>query len=102
MSEGVIVLALDFVKVIPVALNELLSLSDDKPEARINAATSTCWNCNKPAAAKCSRCTLAVYCSKECQKTNWASKHKKFCKILPDYMDLIDIDFYRNTFKIHL
>ena len=38
----------------------------------------TCDNCNKSAAAKCSRCGLARYCSKECQVSHWP-KHRLEC-----------------------
>lgn len=29
---------------------------------------------------KCSQCSLAVYCSRECQLQDWKDKHKKVCK----------------------
>ena len=36
---------------------------------------------------KCSRCSLAHYCSKKCQKTDW-SKHKALCdRIVADKLD---------------
>jgi hypothetical protein len=29
---------------------------------------------------ECGRCALVKYCSKECQKQDWKSNHKLFCK----------------------
>lgn len=38
-----------------------------------------CWHCNEMKAfKKCSQCTTARYCSKNCQKKDW-SNHKKIC-----------------------
>ncbi|KAJ6580677.1 hypothetical protein B0H19DRAFT_1112067 [Mycena capillaripes] len=33
---------------------------------------------------KCSRCRTAMYCSKECQKADWA-RHKPYCKMVTDF-----------------
>ena len=41
-----------------------------------------CMHCGKDAGlAKCSRCRLAAYCSKECQQQHWP-QHKSACKHL--------------------
>ena len=42
-----------------------------------------CTNCLKQTCKKlsrCSRCKIAHYCSKECQKDHWKNGHKKQCK----------------------
>eukprot|EP00746_Dinoflagellata_sp_MGD_P077714 gnl/MRDRNA2_/MRDRNA2_31149_c0_seq1.p1 gnl/MRDRNA2_/MRDRNA2_31149_c0~~gnl/MRDRNA2_/MRDRNA2_31149_c0_seq1.p1 ORF type:complete len:349 (-),score=69.76 gnl/MRDRNA2_/MRDRNA2_31149_c0_seq1:77-1123(-) len=42
-------------------------------------AARVCSNCGKDAAEKmCSACSVACYCSEECQKLHWKS-HKKIC-----------------------
>ena len=45
---------------------------------------SNCWGCNKDRVElkKCSRCKIAKYCSKQCQKTDWKDIHKLAC-LLP-------------------
>ena len=35
--------------------------------------------CPKPGTLKCSRCRLTRYCSKECQKADWTTRHKYEC-----------------------
>mmetsp|Transcript_50524 Transcript_50524/g.99907 ORF Transcript_50524/g.99907 Transcript_50524/m.99907 type:complete len:173 (+) Transcript_50524:122-640(+) len=40
-----------------------------------------CFVCHKPAAATCTACRVACFCSKECQKSGWAG-HKKLCMLV--------------------
>ena len=43
-----------------------------------------CANCgakNKPLKS-CAKCRAVKYCSKECQKKNWAESHMKNCKLI--------------------
>ena len=42
------------------------------------AKRCTCQVCGKDASKKCSRCSLAWYCSAECQKKHW-KEHKSVC-----------------------
>jgi len=35
---------------------------------------------DKPQFARCSKCKVAVYCSRECQAFDWKARHKKVCK----------------------
>ena len=42
---------------------------------------------------KCAACKMARYCSKECQKKDWALGHKKSCKAVPLFQKLTQIDF---------
>ena len=35
---------------------------------------------DKPQFARCSKCKVAVYCSRECQAHDWKARHKKVCK----------------------
>ncbi|KAI9344079.1 hypothetical protein BDR26DRAFT_963613 [Obelidium mucronatum] len=41
----------------------------------------TCDHCHQPAATllRCSKCQCAFYCSQNCQKAAWKSKHKQTC-----------------------
>jgi len=43
-----------------------------------------CLNClhslSKEKILTCARCSIAIYCSKECQIQHWKSDHKLFCK----------------------
>ncbi len=46
---------------------------------------TVCWNCFKPekqtgCLKKCTQCSQALYCSRDCQKDHWRINHGKFCK----------------------
>eukprot|EP00092_Neocalanus_flemingeri_P017939 GFUD01019412.1.p1 GENE.GFUD01019412.1~~GFUD01019412.1.p1 ORF type:complete len:469 (+),score=115.25 GFUD01019412.1:61-1467(+) len=47
---------------------------------------SCCFNCPKDneshKLSQCSKCKVAMYCSKVCQKEHWLTTHKKHCKYL--------------------
>jgi hypothetical protein len=46
--------------------------------------TDECWNCGKSnqitTLQQCSRCKVAKYCGKQCQKEDWKSGHKNDCQ----------------------
>lgn len=48
---------------------------------RFGQVKTYCVKCGKflEKVKKCSRCKIAFYCSRECQKEDW-SEHKKHCK----------------------
>ncbi|XP_061184709.1 uncharacterized protein LOC133192723 [Saccostrea echinata] len=60
------------------------SVSVNEPSTQ---TTSQCWECGKKSShnvlKKCSRCKVAVYCSKDCQKRDWMNIHKELC-LSPD------------------
>jgi MYND finger len=48
-------------------------------------ASMGCFECGaKNAEKRCSRCQIAIYCSKTCQKSDWKKNHKVCCGV---YMD---------------
>jgi len=64
-------------------------------QAVLSFATNTCCKCFKGVTAGvkllgCSQCTVAYYCSKDCQKGNWAN-HKVVCKKIKRGSDLVTI-----------
>lgn len=46
--------------------------------AQLLEVISECAKCGKYATDRCSRCNIARYCSRECQKEDW-KEHKKRC-----------------------
>jgi hypothetical protein len=49
-----------------------------------------CWACNQPVQAhKCSRCKVARYCNRACQKQDWG-RHKRECKNMRVRTGLLD------------
>lgn len=40
-----------------------------------------CWTCKKKCARLCTGCSVAMYCSVECQTAHWGN-HKTFCKLM--------------------
>ena len=79
------------VLVIPSNLSTLMEISDFNPAAK----STRCWSCDSEAAElmKCARCRLAHYCGKSCQSSDWTLRHKRWCKALPKYMDLVGISY---------
>ena len=55
-----------------------------------------CFRCFSPAEkiTKCAGCKRAGYCSRVCQKIDWAFSHKKQCKVLREVNEL-DLNEYR-------
>lgn len=52
---------------------------------------SSCWECGRhdDNVLKCSKCSTARYCSKDCQRTSWLEGHKHKCKELKRlYLDV--------------
>ena len=52
---------------------------------KITLSHMTCWQCKKEASStvklsRCKQCSLATYCSRECQVLHWKAGHKKECK----------------------
>ncbi|KAK4247323.1 hypothetical protein C7999DRAFT_32301 [Corynascus novoguineensis] len=75
-------------KIFPVALDELLSLSDRVQQCATQAnGVRTCQGCGRKADTlkKCARCNWFWYCDKACQTVAWNEKgHKGDCKLLKD------------------
>ena len=49
-----------------------------------------CFACGKSCVSlnKCSRCKVAIYCDKRCQKADWKTTHKEHCSIYMENKDL--------------
>jgi len=74
------------VKILPFGLDELAAMGDLcrrawNTDTGTKALAESCIACGKPAPKKCSLCSVAPYCSKECQTSDWKAKHKKECPI---------------------
>lgn len=100
-SIGLRIESLDTVKVIPCALSDLFAMSTFYSQCQENAA---CWACEKKstdssAAAsavnlkKCAACHIAQYCCKECQVKDWKERHRRWCKALPEFLKMTNIDY---------
>ena len=52
---------------------------------------SRCSQCGKSDGnlKRCSRCKTAVYCSRDCQTTNWQSKHKTECREILQLKEIV-------------
>ena len=48
-------------------------------QMRADGDIGTCASCGNPAELRCSRCQRAWYCTSDCQRTHWASVHKRDC-----------------------
>ncbi|XP_076332322.1 uncharacterized protein LOC143237211 [Tachypleus tridentatus] len=84
---------LDFVMVIPTSLKTLLEVSDFIAEGN----KTYCWTCgndkSKQKLQRCSKCHMAMYCSKDCQISDWKRQHKEWCQAIQGYSKLVDVDF---------
>jgi len=64
-------------------------MSGLKKAAKRAPKMNLCFHCQKEDVRdnirKCSRCKVARYCSKECQKADWASSHKDQCQMISDF-----------------
>lgn len=65
------------IKILEKEANKLLEMKDAKELNKLEK----CFNCGKEkeSLSRCSKCKLALYCSKECQKESWISSHKGLC-----------------------
>jgi splicing suppressor protein 51 len=59
-----------------------------------------CFRCFEPSEKlnTCAGCQRARYCSKECQRLDWAAVHKKRCKVLRKVNDL-QVQQYQDAFS---
>ena len=48
-------------------------------QMRADGDIGKCALCGNPAKLRCSRCQRAWYCTSDCQRTHWASVHKREC-----------------------
>ena len=95
MQVGIREESLSFCMVIPASIATLIEISDFNPDKRL-----TCWTCGcgeSSSLMKCGRCRVALYCGKECQVSDWTLRHKKWCKALPKYKKLTNINYRKWT-----
>ncbi len=58
-------------------------IADGLPMVGPDLAKVCCWSCFSPGAEglkKCTQCSMAQYCSRECQRDHWKANHANFCK----------------------
>lgn len=104
---------LDTVKVIPSELDQVIALGKQYFENR-----NECWGCGllSPSSMppksedpnggtqdeggpppvkllKCSQCSTALYCNKECQHSDWKARHRLWCKAIPVFLKVASIDY---------
>lgn len=48
----------------------------------LKASGKHCWQCGAESQKHCQRCCVAIYCSLECQRTNWQLVHRGICSTL--------------------
>lgn len=101
-SVGLRIEELNTIKVMPCSLNDLFAMSTFCSET---STTNSCWRCGKKSTKsssdaacalelkKCASCLTAKYCSRECQVKDWRERHRKWCKALPEFMDMKKIDY---------
>lgn len=79
------------VSIISARLSTLMEISDFNPAV----GSKKCWSCDSEAheLLTCARCKVARYCGKACQRADWTSRHKTWCRALPKYMDLVGINY---------
>ncbi len=93
MTVGLRIEALDLVKVIPCSLNDLLELSSTYSKC---CDPSVCWHCGRRSdheLKKCAACRVARYCDRECQTGDWKSRHRRWCKAMPEFIKMARIDY---------
>jgi len=54
-------------------------MNKNKASANAVPVSKACAVCDKESTTRCSRCHTQYYCSRDCQKSDWAS-HKANCK----------------------
>ncbi|KAH0559823.1 hypothetical protein GP486_003658 [Trichoglossum hirsutum] len=98
------------VKVIPMALADLLQVSDRVHQYSTELdGKRTCHGCDekKTSLQKCGKCSLFSYCDKSCQAVGWNDRgHKRDCKIVRDKdlqaMFLLEWDHFESPTKFPL
>jgi hypothetical protein len=71
-----------------------------RPAADIlHDAATTCACCRSTASRllSCSACGLNRYCSRDCQKEDWRTKHKENCEMDLHFFRLLQIDCRRQN-----
>ncbi|KAL8356723.1 hypothetical protein RB601_001843 [Gaeumannomyces tritici] len=106
MSTGIRLEDPTVLKIFPVQLRDLFTLSD-KVQQYAGAVNGerTCQGCGRKATtlSKCGKCTLFWYCDKECQTMAWKNKgHKADCKLLKDRDLQMLLSLNKEGFKQHL
>jgi hypothetical protein len=66
------------------SVSDEIGVEKGQTSALYSAKARVCLNCNKDDTCEarlltCSRCKVAYFCDKECQKLAWAAGHKKAC-----------------------
>ena len=91
---------LDTVNVFNSTLEQLFSLSSHYWTTK---GRNVCWGCGTHTTAeelkKCAKCKVATYCDRECQRKDWTERHKVWCRVMPDYLQLIGFKYevYRDS-----
>ncbi|KAL8365076.1 hypothetical protein RB595_004069 [Gaeumannomyces hyphopodioides] len=105
MSTGVRLEDPTVLKIFPVPLRDLFTLSDKVQQyAGVVNGERTCQGCGHKATtlSKCGKCTLFWYCDKECQTIAWKNKgHKADCKLLRDQDLQMLLSLNKEGFKQH-
>ncbi|KAL8415027.1 hypothetical protein RB594_006018 [Gaeumannomyces avenae] len=106
MSTGIRLEEPTVLKIFPVQLRDLFTLSDKVQQyAGVVNGERTCQGCGRKATtlSKCGKCTLFWYCDKECQTMAWKNKgHKADCKLLKDRDLQMLLSLNKEGFKQHL
>ncbi|KAJ4231047.1 hypothetical protein NW759_003028 [Fusarium solani] len=79
----------DLIKIFPMSLNDLMSLSARVQQFSIqhDGGMRTCHACQRQGTSlkACAKCHFFWYCDKDCQAQGWREKgHKNDCKMLGD------------------
>ncbi|KAF8197116.1 hypothetical protein BJ912DRAFT_1140725 [Pholiota molesta] len=75
-QNGVRVEEMEYVKFLPCSLDALLRIGDDVGKS---TAQDVCARCGQPGGLRCSQCSRAKYCGKDCQVADWKAQHKNEC-----------------------
>ena len=103
-APGIIIEELATIMVVPCAMQDLLALSALYYERK----NEKCWSCGKNKQEeqisvankggsdsvkllRCGVCQVAYYCDRKCQTIDWKERHRRWCKVMPKYMELIHL-----------
>jgi len=68
------------VKILPLGLEELAAMGEScRRTWNSTDVSQSCTVCGHPSSKRCSLCSVAAYCTKECQTQDWKAKHKNEC-----------------------